>query len=260
VPLGTSRYDEARLQGRLWTPAQRRGLDLGGWYDAADLSTLSIATGVSQWNDKSGNGNHVVQATASAQPTLALNAINGLPTLRFVTANTQMLEKLSVTGMGSRAGGISMIIVAKVDSTAVAQGLVDISDGTGTNRTVLFLIETSAARYRMANDTATPFTDTTAYHIFGGTGLTTAGNTVWADGISATITSPFPDETSVNLRIGTLYGNFYPVSGNIAEVLIFRSSLADIDRNRVEGYAAWKWGLVRTLPASHPYKNRPPLI
>jgi hypothetical protein len=28
----------------------------------------------------------------------------------------------------------------------------------------------------------------------------------------------------------------------------------------IEGYLAWKWGLVANLPASHPFKNRPPLI
>jgi hypothetical protein len=28
----------------------------------------------------------------------------------------------------------------------------------------------------------------------------------------------------------------------------------------VEGYLAWKWGLVSKLPVGHPYKNQPPYI
>jgi hypothetical protein len=34
----------------------------------------------------------------------------------------------------------------------------------------------------------------------------------------------------------------------------------DRRRQTVEGYLAWKWGLVANLPAAHPFKNRPPLI
>jgi len=29
-------------------------------------------------------------------------------------------------------------------------------------------------------------------------------------------------------------------------------------RQKIDGYQAWKWGLVDRLPADHPYKNKPP--
>jgi len=31
-------------------------------------------------------------------------------------------------------------------------------------------------------------------------------------------------------------------------------------RYKVEGYLAWKWGLVANLPSGHPYKNLPPYV
>ena len=31
----------------------------------------------------------------------------------------------------------------------------------------------------------------------------------------------------------------------------------DTDRQKVEGYLAWKWGLQASLDASHPYKDAP---
>ena len=31
-------------------------------------------------------------------------------------------------------------------------------------------------------------------------------------------------------------------------------------RQKIEGYLAWKWGLVANLPASHPYKLKPPYL
>ena len=48
--------------------------------------------------------------------------------------------------------------------------------------------------------------------------------------------------------------------GNIAEVIIFKTLLSEEERQRVEGYLAWKWGTVSSLDSSHPYKTAPPII
>ena len=66
-----------------WTP-----LDLAGlvaWYDASDLSTITDAGAgaVSQWADKSGNGNHVTQGTAGLRPTTGIRTQNGLNVIDF---------------------------------------------------------------------------------------------------------------------------------------------------------------------------------
>jgi len=50
MPRGSSAIDDARLQRRLWT------LDLlrpALWLDWADVSTISLATGISEVRDKS---------------------------------------------------------------------------------------------------------------------------------------------------------------------------------------------------------------
>jgi hypothetical protein len=39
----------------------------------------------------------------------------------------------------------------------------------------------------------------------------------------------------------------------IAEIMVFSTSLTPTDYARVEGYLAWKWGLQANLPTSHPY-------
>jgi len=76
MPRGVSIYDEARLQGRLWTPALERP---AFWLDVADISTMTIATGVSHWRDKSGNGANATQAAAARQPAYSPVAFSGLP-------------------------------------------------------------------------------------------------------------------------------------------------------------------------------------
>jgi hypothetical protein len=43
--------------------------------------------------------------------------------------------------------------------------------------------------------------------------------------------------------------------GDIYEVLVYTSVPTQLQRQQVEGYLAWKWGLQATLPANHPYKN-----
>jgi hypothetical protein len=63
------------------------------------------------------------------------------------------------------------------------------------------------------------------------------------------------------LNIG--YTTFTPsvqgaMRGYIYELVVYNSALSTASRNAMEGYLAWKWGLVASLPASHPYKNYPP--
>jgi hypothetical protein len=46
--------------------------------------------------------------------------------------------------------------------------------------------------------------------------------------------------------------------GYIGEVITYPSVLTDTNRQKIEGYLAWKWGLQGSLPIGHPYKNAPP--
>ena len=59
--------------------------DLISWYDASDTASITDAGAgaVSQLNDKSGNGNHLVQATGGSRPTTGTRTINGLNVLDF---------------------------------------------------------------------------------------------------------------------------------------------------------------------------------
>ena len=52
--------------------------------------------------------------------------------------------------------------------------------------------------------------------------------------------------------------NFF--DGDVAEIVIYQSLLSQDAIDRVQGYLAWKWGLVSSLPAGHKYKSYPPKI
>jgi hypothetical protein len=55
---------------------------------------------------------------------------------------------------------------------------------------------------------------------------------------------------------GTLRGALY---GNICELIVFSNALTTTQRQQVEGYLAWKWGLRSSLPptTNHPYRYAP---
>ncbi len=48
------------------------------------------------------------------------------------------------------------------------------------------------------------------------------------------------------------------MTGGLYEVLNFTSTLTQSDRQKVEGYLAWKYGVQANLPVSHPYFSSPP--
>jgi hypothetical protein len=56
------------------------------------------------------------------------------------------------------------------------------------------------------------------------------------------------------------YTNPAPWIGCIGEVIVFSNVLNDTQRNQIEGYLAWKWGIQNRLPIQHPYYRFPPSI
>jgi hypothetical protein len=89
------------------------GLQL--WLDASDLSTITSASNlVSQWNDKSGNGYNVTQATSASQPTTGTTTKNGLNVLVF--AASKQMTRTTTTSLGQNVTGTTIYAVHRLDS------------------------------------------------------------------------------------------------------------------------------------------------
>jgi len=91
---------------------------LRGFY-VSDTGT-TIVTGVSQWNDQSGAGNHLVQAVGASQPALTAGAINGFPALNFDGTDDSMQVAFALTQP------TTIFLVMQNDTNVVNQ---DITDG-----------------------------------------------------------------------------------------------------------------------------------
>jgi hypothetical protein len=287
MPRGVSPIDEALLQGRMWTPALMR---TALWLDAADLSTISTATGVSELRDKSGNGRNFSQGTGGNQPILTPDGLNGRPVLTF--NGSQFLNSVSPAATwnflhntnGStvfavwRAGNVSdpNAIYGLMGNNAAASGntgfYIVYDDRASSSRNNRMLTQISrgvsgatSVFIETADGAHPPNTPVMLTHIAAPGNATAASRSVLR--INRTVVAnnvdtnaPSAGNASFALQIGGVGNNIALHTGYIAEIVVLSSNVSDPDGLRIQGYLAHKWGLPGLLVASHPYINRPPLI
>jgi hypothetical protein len=75
-------------------------------------------------------------------------------------------------------------------------------------------------------------------------------------GTASTVTTGALNLNTDTVNIGRQLNSIF-FDGRMMEVLIYSRGLTTTERQQVEGYLAWKWGLVSKLPSDHPYKNSP---
>ena len=86
---------------------------------------------------------------------------------------------------------------------------------------------------------------------------------IWNNGNWSTKSSGTVTGTATNscpIAVGGWYNNSTQPAVNIsiAELVFYNTALSDSDREKIEGYLAWKYNLTSNLPIGHPYKNNPP--
>ena len=229
-------------------PNQITGLNL--WLDGSDLNTIALnGNSVLRWNDKSGNNR---TANAAIAPTYSLNGImfNG----------AQYLSVINATGLFTNTA-FSIFIVERLTG---ASGYVigdDVVNGGGAVNGSLHIGYRSTANFAFAfygNDLEI-------------TGLSGVSTRIWSlnmpsvnnrnailnGTLVATSGNNSKLTTMTSLTLGRVFGGAY-YTGTIYEILGYVGELSTTQRQQVEGYLAWKWNLVASLPPTHPYKNIPP--
>ena len=246
----------------VWTPAKLSNLSL--WLDAADASTITLnGSTVSQWSDKSGNARDFSQATSANQPAYSTNALNGKNVINFVSTDSLTrttaipfndLGNNSLYIVGNRTGRSNNYSVVLVIQRAAFRGRNILFEygsvnagkwGTYTNTDVPSPLGAVGASYKICEMIADQTADTYLFYQDG---------TSQGSGGAVTTNVPFNNTVSY---IGNDQNNAW-LEGNVAEVIFCDEKNSDADRQRIEGYLAWKWGLTNNLPANHPYKNIAP--
>ncbi|MFM6604596.1 MAG: hypothetical protein ACKPH3_11045 [Dolichospermum sp.] len=238
------------LGKKLWTPAQ---ISTDLWLDAADSSTITLnGSTVSQWNDKSGNGRNATQATAANQP--AYNETqNGLRVVTFDGTN-DTLNTVAFTFPTTNLASCCVFRTTSITAKGVWGG-----GETFPNRLGLFFTGSSQLR-SMQNDSGIDIGGySTNVYVLVSSSRIGADVSQFRDGTQvANATMIAENAASFALSIGSWANNVVPsLAGQFAELVIFNSNTTT--RQLIEGYLAWKWGLVANLLLSHPFKFNPPL-
>jgi len=250
-----------------WTPAQ---ITTSLWLDAADASTITESGGaVSQWDDKSGNGRNVVQASSANQPTYDATGLNGKPTLSFDGTNDSLKNATY-----EPSGAVSVFVVLnRTENKGVvvnikrSDGIFEISGKFDSSYKTVTLTAKGNVNPSFGFDVAGDGVDEN--NILGiqhDGGANATGNfTGHWNGIEQTIVNSgalgFVSETGFSIGgrpVQNISAAYY--SGSISEIIFINNTTSTTDRQLIEGYLAHKWGLTANLPADHPYKNAAPTV
>jgi len=221
------------------------------WLDALDPSTITISSGtnVNGWNDKSGNGNNATQTTAARRPAYVNGGVVFTASsthfmdinVPFSTSHSVFLVSQSLTGTdnyyyGRVGGGAAPTIIQHYSGSR----RIEYFDGS--DRATLAESPPSSSPsmvnfVRSFGNTVTGFYN---------------GNSAFS--IPQTWTA---DTVNPWAYIGRSDSGNY-LNATIFEFIIFRTALTDANRQKIEGYLAWKWNLVGSLPTNHPYFSTKP--
>lgn len=118
-------------------------------YEADQGITMDGSNRVSQWNDFSGAGSHLLQATAGTQPLYVANGINSRPAVRITNARADaMVATNGIFGGGARPHTIACVIKAESGGLSAFQGFFAIgSGGAGGNTSSLGVDNTNVLWY-----------------------------------------------------------------------------------------------------------------
>jgi hypothetical protein len=232
------------------TPLTMSGCQL--WLDAADSSTVTGTSTVTQWRDKSGNNRHL--GVGAGTTSYSSNAIQLNSSYMFVNSPVD-LSKVTVFMVVQSTGGVNKVLFGAGSLTGVSW---DSLDGfaiymQSQQPSIEFYGNSSPLSFNVNISTPTVFS-------FQSSGSSRSG---WLNGGSQTNRALIGTRTSTarGFAIGAeYYNNTYNNSNataSIYEIIVYNSDFSIAQRETIEKYLMQKWGL-GAIPSTHPYVNFPP--
>jgi hypothetical protein len=235
------------------------------WYDASDPNANGILPSngatISTWKDKTTNANHMIAQIAG---TYATNNQNGLGTITcnnawYRTTNTNPVYPFDV------------YVILKLNSITSHVDIIGVGSNNSDNFNSLTFGEYSTSRWhngssgfsRTANAVASS-TETSTSFLLMQWSIANNNFYIYRNGVQIVTTSSYTWSSISNqeFRIGArvYVSTSNNLTGSIAEVLFYNSQLSTTNRQKVEGYLAWKWGIQNNLPTIHPYYDSAPTL
>lgn len=215
------------------------------YYDCTDATTMfdattggsNVTTGnlVARLEDISGNGYHMTQATAASQPTLTAAVLNGYAGLTFAGGDI-MANSGTIVG-----GSTNRTIIAVCSGSTSASNRVFYLGTSSASSGAQFAV-TGETAVRVANGSRVFTTSLSSTHAVFSVELDGAdctGISAWLNG-SALAESSTSNRT-LNTAAGAAIGD--SLGGDILELAVFDSALATADREQIETYLQFKYGI-----------------
>jgi hypothetical protein len=275
MPRGTSPLDGALLQSRLWTPALERP---ALWLDTFDLAAIVAVSGaVSQLTDKSGNERHFTQSVVANRPTF--DSVLQPQSVLWDGSNDALQRNVEAWAYAypvsffvslravswTNAYNASFEFYSQSGPATAGWSCLVKSNG----KSACYTNDTSGIQRNYDGTGALTFSTGTTNIMCG-----TIGNgfiNTWGNGAAdGTVSGTWTQRTNLgsgNFDIGSGVRFNRWTNWRIREAIIFTGiTLNSAFRERMEGYMAWRAAsfgditALNNLPASHPFRNRPPLI
>ena len=247
------------------------GTALTFWTDASDTSTLyqdtagtipaTNGTSIALWKDKSGNGYDASQSVLAQRPTLTAGGL----VFGGNATSTNLVSTLTLSQLTS-TNQATMFAAVKAGSGNTAYGGVLNFRVVGGNNTGLIMTSagnqygvdwwtngiygwTPGDSFTVGSMAVVGFVNN------GATQNLTYNGTVYNN---STATTAIPAGYPIPMYIGQDSSGSRFYSGSMSEAVILGSALSVSNRQRLEGYLAWKWGAQGSLAAGHPYLSSAP--
>jgi len=209
------------------------------WYDASDTGSITESSGsVSQWNDLSGNGYHLAQATATNQPTTGTRTLNGLNALDFDGTNDYMRTAFATIDQPR-----TIVIAANFDTIDTSSHITDGFLSTGNDRSVVGAFNTTnwmmSGGTVLSSSTTITTGDTHAVVAF----FSGSNSYLRLNGTEIASGNAGPDG-----MVGIIVGTRYNLDPNycsdmvLGEVVVYDRELQANELSAIESYLATKWG------------------
>jgi len=235
------------------------------WLKAnAGTSSTVNATAISSWNDQSGNGINVSQATAAQQPSYATNVLNGLPGIQFDNnSGSTVADRMHATDNPSldNTSGYSFFNVVKMNNIGTdARSVLSKRTSIDTDEAFMLFFFSSNYFYVDIDGIANRFnTGTAAYSngtgyildvFFDGSLAAANRSTVYEEEIlrkTATETSTLVPDKASPLNIACTHStDGRPFGGYISEIIIYTVAVVPAQRIIVNNYLSAKYNIALT--------------
>ena len=209
---------------------------LYAWYDAADASTITQATGVSSWADKSGNGRTCSQATGANQPAYVLAGQNGKNVIDFASGTKNM----TTNGTAWSLTDNTMFWSFQFPDTAASAAQWQLFDF-NTVRQLVFGNSTSELRIGLTVTGIVPVSRRWYILSVQWLGVSTVYRLNQSNGTTINPNATYSSGASTQMYMG-FNGGAVSIRGYIGESITYSTALNATQVTTVNKYLAKKWG------------------